>query len=935
MEPKNNNYRFYAKIAVILLVLGLLMAVMRYYVNWMWFESLGFDSIFVTTLLSKVFLYVIIFIVAFLFIWLNLRLTKRSGDEPEEAAEEAVYDEEGNVVYMMRRGGNPFADFLTGKVGKWVFIGAALLGAIFVSSVAGDNWLTVQQYFNSVAFGTTDPIFNKDISFYFFDLSFYQFVYGLLMLLVILTLTVCAAVYLLNTGGQNFLNNWREFSFSKMHLAILLAIILAVKAWGYRLSMYSILFSTDSIIFGAGYTDVHARLLAYKVLMVVALIAAVLILVNIFIRHFNWIVYCFAAWVVIALGLGTFYPMVIQSLVVKPNEANREKPYIEHAIEYTRLAYGLDQVDDKEFKLDYSLTMDDIQSNRPTIDNIRLWDWQPLKDTYKSVQELRAYYYFHDVDIDRYYIDGAYRQVMLSAREMEDMSRLPNWDEQAKTWVNQRLMYTHGYGLVVSPVTEVEQEGFPHYIIKDVPPVFETDLTVSRPEIYFGERTDSWVMVNTNQEEFDYPMGTSNVFTTYEGDKGLKVKSFTRRLILAWHLRDFNMIFSSDINNNSQLLMNRNIMDRIQTIAPWLAYDRDPYIVINDDGTLFWMLDAYTFTNKFPYSQPYNNIANSNYIRNSVKVTCNAYTGEVTFYIADDQDPIVKTFQAIFPDAFHPLEEMPDGLKAHIRYPVDMFTIQANIWANFHMDDPSVFYNKEDTWVIPNEIVGSKEQTMEPYYIITHLSGEETEEYILMIPYIPNGRPNMTAWMCARMDGDNYGKILIYSFPKQETVYGPMQIESRINQNTEISQQLTLWNQSGTSTYRGNLLVIPIEDTILYVEPLYLQATNSALPELKRVIASYHNTVVMEETLEKALIAIFGPASSTDSPSSGNSGESTETPGTSTGTTEATVASLAAQAQSAFDNAEQAAQNGDWTNYGRYLDQLKAILAQLNQVTAQ
>ncbi|MDO4540627.1 MAG: UPF0182 family protein, partial [Syntrophomonadaceae bacterium] len=707
--------------------------------------------------------------------------------------------------------------------------------------------------------------------------------------------------------------------------AVLLAAILALKAWGYRLSMFSILFASDSIVYGAGYTDIHARLLAYKVLLVVALAAAVLIIVNIFIRRFNWVVYSIGAWLVVAVLLGSVYPMIIQSMVVQPNEYNLEKPYIENSIKYTRMAYGLDEVDNKDFEIDYTLTMNDLENNSPTVDNIRLWDWKPLRETYKSLQELRPYYYFNDVDIDRYVVDGEYRQVMLSAREMEDMNRLTNWDSQAKTWVNQRQTYTHGYGVVVSPVTEIEQEGFPKFFIKDIPPSFATDLTISQPAIYFGERTDGWVVVNTDQDEFDYPMGDSNVYTTYEGDKGISIKSFSRRLIFSWYFRDYKLIFSGDIGNESQILMKRNIKDRIAEIAPWLAYDSDPYIVINDDGKLFWMLDAYTYSSKYPYSEPFD-VAGNNYIRNSVKVTVDAYTGQVVFYVADANDPVIQTYQAIFPELFHTLDDMPDGLQSHIRYPSDLFSVQASIWCNYHMNDPAVFYNKEDTWVIPTEVVGSSSQTMEPYYIITRLQGEEKEEYILMIPYIPNGKLNMTAWMCARMDGDNYGKLLVYSFPKQETIYGPSQIESRINQNTEISQQLTLWSQSGTSTYRGNLLVIPIENSILYVEPLYLQADNSALPELKRVIVSYHNTVVMEETLDEALIAIFG--ASTARPG----GESGETAGGEAAPLSDDVVYLAAQARTLFDNAQRASQNGNWGDYGNYLSELNDVLLQLEQV---
>ena len=567
--------------------------------------------------------------------------------------------------------------------------------------------------------------------------------------------------------------------------------------------------------------------------------------------------------------------------------------------------------------------MQDLENNRPTIDNIRLWDWQPLQDTYKSLQELRLYYVFHDVDIDRYMVDGEYRQVMLSAREMEDMDRNEALDENAKTWVNQRLMFTHGYGVTMSPVAEVGEEGFPEFYLKDVPPKGDTNLEVKRPEIYFGERTDSYVIVNTNQKEFDYPKGATNTYTTYEGKNGVEINSFSRRLLFAWVLKDYKLIFSSDVNNQSQVLMKRNITDRINTIAPYLRYDQDPYLVINKDGRLIWMVDAYTASDKFPYSKPFDRYGN-NYIRNAVKVTCDAYTGEVNFYIADPSDPIIQSFQKIFPGLYKPYDEMPEDLKAHVRYPVDMFSIQANIYKVFHMTDPWVFYNKEDSWVIPSEIVGGKEEVMEPYYLITRLPGEQKEEYILMLPYIPNGRLNMTAWMCARMDGDNYGKILVYRFPKQETVYGPMQIESRINQDTDISRQLALWNQKGSSTYRGNLLVIPINNSILYVEPLYLQAEASKLPELKRVIASYQNQVVMENTLEEALERIFGQRQGGTTTAAVKEEEKKDQE-------ESSVAELAKLAQQYYDQADESLRKGDWAGYGDNLKQLKEVLDKLEK----
>lgn len=904
-----------------LLIIFFLVAVIsflsKYYIDWLWFKSVNFQSVFTTTLLSKLAVWFCVFLITFAIVWINLffvlkyKNNKKTDEDPED------------VIYFNNRkkwNGN----ILQGKYTWWIVSLGSLVVAFIISAPAGYQWIVVQQFLKRVPFGLTDPIFNKDIGFYAFNLSFYQFVYNILMSVLIFTAIIVAVAYFLEDAEELLWSNWKEFSFPKSHIAILVALILALKAWGYNLSAYSILFSADGIVYGATYTDIHARLLTYKILMLVTIILALIIIVNIFIKRLSWIVYSVVAWLVVSVLLGSVYPTIVQKMVVQPNEFNREKPYLENAIAYTQSAYQLDQVDNQEFSISYDLTKNDIAENSLIIDNIRLWDWQPLKDTYKSLQELRPYYVFNDVDIDRYTVNGEYRQVMLSAREMEDLETNEALSAQTKTWVNQRLFYTHGYGVVMSPVNEVAQEGFPNFFIKDIPPQFTTDIEVSSPQIYFGERTNSYVVVNTKQQEFDYPMGEQNVYTNYSGQNGIKIHSFMRRLLLSWELKDYKIILSSDINNDSQILMNRNIMERTKKIAPYLMYDNDPYIVINSEGKLYWMIDGYTYSNKYPYSQPFNEYGH-NYIRNAVKVICDAYTGEMQFYVADPNDPLIKAYEKIFPGVYLPLSSMPDDLKSHIRYPADLFQIQANIYRIYHMSDPGVFYNKEDSWVIPNEVIGNKEQAMEPYYVITKLPGETKEEYILMLPYNPNGRPNMNAWMCARMDGDNYGKIVVFRFPKQETVYGPMQIESRINQDTEISQQLTLWNQSGTSVYRGNLLVIPIENSVLYIEPLYLQAEKSRMPELKRVIASYGNTIVMENSLQEALTRIFGKGAAVSQPDSENEVDSG---------VEQNVQQLAALARQYYDEANQALKNGEWAVYGEKLNQLNDIIRRLENAVS-
>ncbi|HZK44238.1 MAG TPA: UPF0182 family protein [Syntrophomonadaceae bacterium] len=914
------------KLIIFLVVIALVSVFINYYTEWLWFQSINFESVFQTILLNKIAMYVVIFLLTFFVFFGNLLLTKRNTrDKPERPQE----TEEGReIIYLEEEKVSPWSEFLSGKRANWLFFLISAFGAFIVSSVAADNWLVVQQFINKVAFNISDPIFNKDIGFYFFDLQFLQFIYSLLMTTLVLSTIIVGLIYFLNASQDLILGDWKKLTFAKGHIAVLVALIFALKAGGYKLSSYLILFSPGGLVFGATYSDIYALLISYKALIVISLIVAVIIVVNIFVKRINWILISIGAWIVIALLLGGVYPNVVQKLIVQPNEYNKEKTFIANAIEFTRKAYSLDEVETKDFNIAYDLDINDV-AHSSTLNNIRLWDWQPLTTTYKNLQQLRPYYVFNDVDIDRYTVDGEYRQLMLSAREL-DQTELA---DTAQTWVNQRLMYTHGYGLVVSPVNAVAEEGFPDFFIKDVPPKSSTDLEVTQPEIYFGEVENPYVIVNTKQKEFDYPMGETNVYSNYEGDNGIKINSFARKLMMAWKLKDYRMVLSSDITNSSQVLMNRNIVDRITMVAPYLALDSDPYIVINtDDGKLYWMVDAYTYSSKYPYSQPFDQRGN-NYIRNSVKIVCDAYTGELDFYVSDPEDPMIQVYSKIFPKLYHDIEEMPPALFEHIRYPVDLFKIQTDIFLTYHMTDPNVFYNKEDLWLIPTEIVDDKPVKMEPYYIVMKIPGEEEPEYVQMLPFTPKSRQNMVAWMCARMDGDNYGNILVYRFPKQETNYGPEQIESRINQNTQIAQQLSLWDQRGSRVFRGHLLVIPIDNSILYVEPLYLQADNSRLPELKRVIVAYGNKTVMEPTLDKALLKLFGEGS-------GDVGKPDEPTSDVSSTTDdpvipSTVQELAIEAKDYYDKAQELLQAGDWAGYGENIEKLNGVLEQLGEIVAE
>jgi uncharacterized membrane protein (UPF0182 family) len=607
------------------------------------------------------------------------------------------------------------------------------------------------------------------------------------------------------------------------------------------------------------------------------------------------------------------FPALFQRVYVKPNELQLEAPYIERNIALTQEAYNLRRLTVKPFPAEQQLTFQLIQDNRATIDNIRLWDWQPLMNTYAQLQEIRTYYKFHDVDVDRYVLDGSYQQVMLSTREVEPALLPPN----AQTWVNLHVLFTHGNGVVMSPVTRKSGEGLPIFYLQDIPPVASGGPTIREPRIYFGQGTDSYVIVKGSTPEFDYPKGKQNVYAHYDGVDGVAIGDAVRRTLFAWYFNDPNILLSRYITDTSRILIHRNIRNRVRRIAPFLRLDRDPYMVISE-GRLFWMQDAYTTSSWFPYAQPE---GRTNYIRNSVKVVIDAYNGTVDFYVVDPSDPIVATYQRIFPRLFKPFGAMSEDLRKHVRYPEDLFLIQAKVYRTYHMDSPEVFYNREDLWEFPREPTGfngTDSAEMAPYYIIMRLPGETRAEFFLLLPMVPSQRQNMIAWLAARCDPPDYGKLIAYQFPKDKLIYGPSQIEARINQNTEISQQISLWNQMGSRVIRGNLHVIPIENSLLYVSPLYLRAKTAELPELKRVIAAFGDRVVMEETLTGALAALFKDTS----PSSPPLGRPLPT---------GPVQDRAREALRHYDRALERLRAGDWGGFGAELDALRPLLEELSQ----
>ncbi len=906
------RWSFYAALAAVAIMIMFLGGGARLYTEWLWFESLGYSNVFVTILLSEIGLRVAVGLAFFAFLFANLLLTRRVVLEQGR-----ITLQEGNVIQI--NPDLPWQDLLSKKVlALTFFVLSAVLAYLFALSVAGE-WVLLQKFLNPSAFGVADPIFGKDVGFYVFTLPFQIFLFNILFWTGIVTILFVGLAYFISSPfrglGAVFANR-----FAQAHLSGLLAFILLVKAWGYLLQQYLLLYSARGVVFGPGYTDINATLLAYRVLLVLAVLAAAVVIANILMRRPQLLLYSVGGLIIASIVLGSIFPAVLQKFLVEPNELNRELPYIEHSIKFSRMAYNLDRVEQKPFPAGRTVGLDAIEANAATVTNIRLWDWQPLQATYSQLQQMRTYYEFKDVDVDRYTIDGEYRQVMLAAREL-DQKQLP---DQAKTWVNQRLVYTHGYGVAMSPVNEVSAEGMPLFFLKDIPPVTDTDLVLDRPEIYFGEATDEYVIVRTEQMEFNYPEGDANVHTTYAADIGVELGSYLKRAVFALAFSDYRLLLADDVRPDSLILYYRNIWDRVPKIAPFLQFDQDPYIVIHD-GKLFWLWDAYTTTNMFPYAEPFR--GRDNYIRNAVKVVVDAYTGEVAFYVAEPEDPLIQTYQQIFPGMFQDLKAMPEGLRKHIRYPVDLFKAQAQMYTTYHMQNPVVFYNREDKWNLPTEIFGRDKRPMDPYYTIIKLPGEEEPEFTLILPFTPQGRKNMIGWMAARSDGDNYGKLLVYEMPKQSLVYGPMQVEARINQDQYISQQLTLWENRGSTVIRGNLLAIPIEDSLLYVEPIYLQAEASRMPELRRVVLLHGDRVVFEPDLPRALEAMFGGGGmmSATPPPPEFEGELPEAPPA----RERTLADLIDDARQEYERAQQRLREGDWSGYGQALEALGQTLEEL------
>ena len=876
------------------------------FTEWLWFGEVGYQSVFVKSLATKGLLGLLAFVGTFAVLFANLRLAVSGANRPY-----TVFPGGGDIqpIVLERRHLRLLAVGISGVV------------AVVVAGIASNQWLVTLQFLNATPFGEVDPIFGRDAAFYVFTLPFLDFARYLGLAVMTLAFIGSTAAYVVT--GQLALTptGIQVGARPGQHLAMLASGIFVLLAAGAYLDRPRTLLTPAGIVHGVSYADAVIRLPALQILTIVAAGGA-LAAAYAALSSTIWPVGAAAAAYMLVLVGGGGVATLLQQLVVTPDEQARERPYIVHNIAATRSAFDLDQVEERQLSGDATLTISDIENNAETINNVRLWDHDPLLDTFGQIQEIRTYYEFTSVDNDRYVVDGEYRQTMLSARELNSSS-LPN-----RSWINERLQYTHGFGVAMGPVNEVTQEGLPVLFLRDLPPRSETNLFVDQPSLYFGELSNDYVLVNTNTDEFHYPEGDDNVSTRYDGTGGLELGGLFRRLLFSLKSRSYEILVSGQLTSDSRVIYHRNISDRLTTIAPFLQFDADPYLVIVD-GRLFWIRDAYTRTGNYPYSTPV--AGGISYIRNSEKAVIDAYHGTTTFYLADPDDPIALTLSKVFPNLLQSLDTMPAELQSHLRYPEDIFTLQTAVNSTFHMTNPSVFYNREDQWEVP--IIDGEQ--MEPYYTIMRLPGEEKAEFIQMLPFTPRGRENLAAWMVARSDGEHYGKMLTFQFPKQKLIFGPSQIVNRINQDQVISPQLTLWNQQGSEVIQGTLLVIPIEEALLYIRPVYLRALGGRIPELKQVVVAYQNQIVMDETLDRALERLFGrgaPGEVVAPPSTlmtdvaptapeASPGDTATQPGSST--------TLAQQAQGHYARALQARREGDWALYGEEIEQLGEVLEQL------
>jgi len=952
-------------IAILLLIAAGFGGLVTFITDYLWFRELGYTSVFFKQLFTQLQIGIPTFIVIMVLTYFYLRVLKRGYYKRVDTVDDPGVSEKTLNRISMGLG--------------------AIFGILVTITTVTGLWFQILKFMNSTDFSIKDPIFGLDVSFYIFRLEFItqlnQIAIGIVIAFAVLTLIYYFILLSMrrpkifeteqanteynggddgqtyrtnqfgNTfngifseafgkfgqsfgggqgfGGQGFggprkpkkqfdNDNLKELvHIASNQLVVLGVIFFLMVGCNFFLRQFKLLYSHTGVLYGAGFTDINVTLWVYRAMIVLSVAAAIGFAIGIKRRKFK-MVFAVPIIMIILGALGTGAGLLVQNLIVSPDEINKESPYLKNNITFTNYAYDLQNVTVKNFPATNDLTKQDIANNMGTIQNIRINDFEPAKKFYNQTQSIRPYYLFNDVDVDRYMVNGEYTQTFLSSREIDDT-------KIRQEWINKHLKYTHGYGITLSRVDKVTASGQPDMMIDSIPPVSDVEeIEITRPEIYFGELTNHYILVNTDEEEFDYPSRGEegdNAYTTYQGEAGIKLNILNRALF-AIREQSLKLLVSTNLDSESRIVINRNIMERVQKIMPFLQYDTDPYIV-TADGRLYWIIDAYTTSSYYPYSEPFDRArSNMNYIRNSVKVVIDAYNGETFYYLVNGDDPIATTYAKIYPKLFKSFDQMPDSLKAHIRYPNVMFNIQANVYKRYHMKDVKVFYQGEDLWDISNEIFGIMEVPMTPQYYIMKLPGEDEVEFINSIPYTPAGKRNLTGLLVARNDGEHYGELILYQMPKDRFIDGPMQIESQIDQSPEISKEFSLWNSAGSTYIRGNLFVIPIEDSLVYVEPVYLEASNTgSLPEVKRVIVAYGNRIAYEPTLGAALDSLFGTGAIT-TPSE----EEPEGPDES-GTL--TTEELIRLANEAFENATMAQQNGDWASYGQYLNQLRSYLNQM------
>ena len=945
-------------VAIVVVIGALFLSLINFIANILWFREMGYLDVFFKQLVTQLTVGIPTFVVVSVLVHLYLTHLRKS--------------------YFKKIASGEATDMKNLKRITWILSLLFAAGATFFAVTT--LWFEILKFANSTGFNIQDPLFHLDISFYLFKLEFLTQLNELLIGVIIgfVVLTIVYYIILMTvrtpdifeevppeqeqtyyqqseegryTGSSNPFENAAKGAddiFSKIGIKIpkrdpkpkkqlddnnfkqlmqiasgkiagLGCIFFIMLALDFFLKQFDLLHAHTGAVYGAGFTDVNVTLWMFRILCALSLVSAVLFVVFIAKKNYKKILTVPVIMILIGV-IGSGGALLVQNFIVSPDELQKETPYLLNNIEYTQYAYGLDDVNIKSFAADNKLTAEDIATNMETITNIRINDFEPAEQFYNQTQSIRQYYTFNDVDNDRYWVNGEYTQTFLTAREIDE-------NKISDTWLNRHLKYTHGYGVAMSRVDKVTSSGQPDVLVGNIPPESAGgEIDIKRPEIYFGELANEYVVVGTKEKEFDYPNGDSNSYTMYEGDAGIKMNLFNR-LVFAIREGSFKLLVSSNINGNSKIIINRNVVERVQTIMPYLSYENDPYMV-TVDGKLYWIIDAYTVSNLYPYSEPYSEESSVNYIRNSVKVVIDAYNGNTDYYVIDETDPIAQTYAKIYPTLFKSLDKMPESLRAHLRYANTLFSIQAAVYGKYHMEDVNVFYQSEDLWDIANEIYGTEKQQIIPNYYIAKLPGEKQAEFFNSVPFTPRSKQNMTGLLIARNDGENYGELVLYQFPKSKTVYGPEQIEAQIDQNTEISKDFTLWASNGTTYRRGNLFVIPINTSVLYVEPVYLEAQNSSIPEVKRIIMVYKDQIAYGETLADCIIDLFGYDINEESKVDPGK-DSIIDDDTQEESEEMTQAELIAKAQEAFEKAQEAQKEGNWAAYGKYLDQLEEYLNKL------